>query len=104
MQGELDRLYCQLLTFGFVILRQASDSGDLNWIGSEVEFLHNVPSLIGESNAARHEYFWRQERTHYVNLVMASDRHGQKTALRTYYEPIWDEMEPVISAFCKWDS
>ena len=101
MRRELDRLYCQLLTVGFVILRQASEAGDLEWVASELEFLHNVPSLIAETNVARHEYFWMQERTRYIECVATSGREMQRSSMRTYYEPILREMEPLISAICQ---
>ena len=101
MLNDLDRLYCQLLSVGFIVLRQASEAGDLGWVSSELEFLHNVPSLIGETNRKRHEYFWTQERTHHVQSVMASGREMRKSRMRTYYEPIWREMEPLILAICQ---
>ena len=62
----LDDLYCQLLKVGFVVLRQAVDANDNDWLSVELELLHNVPSLIGETNSNRHEYFWFQERKAYL--------------------------------------
>jgi hypothetical protein len=96
MQNELDRLYCLLLTTGFTVLRQASEAQDARWVASELELLHNVPSLIGETKVGRQEYFWEQERTRYIEYVAASGGEMQKSRMRTYYEPIWREMEPLI--------
>ena len=98
MQNELDRLYCLLLTTGFILLRRANETEDTKWTASELELLHNVPSLIGETKVGRHEYFWTQERAHYVECVAASDNEMQRSGMRTYYEPIWREMEPLILA------
>jgi len=88
-----DRLYRHLLTAGFLVLRQASDAGDAAWVAAEIELLHNVPSLIGEMNPERHEYFWQQERTAYLEWVNAPGRDLQRSRMATYYEPIWKEME-----------
>ena len=98
MHTELDQLYCRLLSVGFVILRQANEAGDPEWVASEVEFLHNVPSLIGEKNLSRHEYFWIEERNRYIEWASAHGRKMQKSRMLTYYEPIWQEMEPLVSA------
>jgi hypothetical protein len=93
---KLDQLYIQFLHLGLLVLREAIASGDTDWANAEVELLHNVPSLIGETNAARHEYFWLQERTSYIGWTSASGREYQRSRMRTYYEPIWREIETLI--------
>ena len=65
--SELSAHYGRLLQAGFIILRQAVASSDLDWIQAEIEFLHNIPSLIGESNMLRHEYFWNKELIAYID-------------------------------------
>jgi hypothetical protein len=94
---ELDAFYAHLLTVGFVVMKQAAESGDPEWLDSEFELLHNIPSLIGEGNAERHKYFWLQERPHYIQWVSTSGREEAKSRMLTYYQPIWAEMEPVVS-------
>lgn len=94
---ELDLLYAQFLTVGFVVMRQAIESADRDWMDAELELLHNVPSLIGEGNVERHRYFWFQERTHHVQWVSAPGREVAKSRMLTYYQPLWDEMEPVVT-------
>jgi hypothetical protein len=59
--------------------------------------LHNIPSLIGESNVERHKYFWFQERTHHVQWVSAPGREKARSRMLTYYKPLWDEMEPLVT-------
>ncbi len=93
---ELNALYCRLLHVGFIVLRQAICSGDNEWIRAEIDFLHNMPSLIGESNVERHRYFWFIERGLYIERVSAAGGGQRKSRMRTYYEPIWLEMEPVM--------
>ena len=93
---ELDLLYARLLTVGFVVMRQAVECTDREWVDAELELLHNVPSLIGERNVERHKYFWFQERTHHVQWVSAPGREEAKSRMLTYYKPLWDEMEPLL--------
>jgi hypothetical protein len=99
--SEIDDLYCQLLRLGFVVLRQAADASDLDWINAELEMLHNVPSLIGESNPTRHGYYWLHERTAYLQWLSAPGRELQRSRMATFYEPIWKEMEPFMVALEK---
>ncbi len=98
MMSTLDALYRELLKLGFVVMRQASEAGDLEWLAAEIELLHNVPSLIEEKNPERHEYFWQQERKVYLEWVLAPGRELQRSRMATYYEPVWEEMEGCILA------
>lgn len=95
--AELDRLYVQLLEVGFLVIRQAVESTDQEWIGAELELLHNVPSLIGETNVERHKYFWLQERAHHVQWASAPGREQARSRMLTYYKPVWDEMGPLVA-------
>lgn len=94
--NKLDKFYVELLKVGFLILRQAADAKDLSWINAEVELLHNIPSLIGETNIERHRYFWFQERTHYIEWMDTNGSSEAQSRMRTFYEPIWREMESSI--------
>lgn len=94
---RLDQLYKHLLQFGFIVLRQAMDAHDSEWVNAEVELLHNVPSLIGENNSERHLYFWHHERAAYLEWVLAPGRELQKSRMATYYEPLWKEMESCMA-------
>lgn len=94
--ASLDPLYVQMLSVGFVVLRQAADSGNNEWIAAELELLHNVPSLIGEPNLERHRYFWQHERTHYLERISGIGLADALSRMRTYYEPIWDEIGAVM--------
>ncbi|SFI18418.1 hypothetical protein [Planctomicrobium piriforme] len=60
--SELDALYIELLRRGLPALQLAVYSGNDAWMKAEIEFLHNVPSLIGEDNLHRHSYSWNFER------------------------------------------
>ena len=93
---QLNALYRDLLNSGFIILRQAAEDQDAEWLSVELEFLHNIPSLIGEENVKRHQYFWNCERTAYIAWISSSGTERQKSRMTTYYEPIWRQMEPLI--------
>jgi hypothetical protein len=95
--NELDRVYGSLLQAGFLVLRQAIDSGNEDWVRAEVEFLHNVPSLLDEENAERHRYFWNWERTYYLDWLKSHGNEEAQSRMRTYYEPIFEELQPLIA-------
>lgn len=94
---SLDQLYVDLLHRGMTVLMQALDAQDLAWASAEVELLHNVPSLIGEGNAQRHQYFWEQERAAYQAWVDAHGSREAKSRMSVYYAPIWKEMAPIMA-------
>lgn len=93
---RLNGFYAWLLKFGLLALREAIDLKDLEWAKVETEFLHNIPSLIAEQNVNRHRYFWETERELYIEWVKGCGRKRVQSRLRTYYEPVWREMEPIL--------
>jgi hypothetical protein len=95
---ELDLLYVEFLEAGLVVMRMALNSKDWDWIEAEYDVLHNAPSLIGEGNIERHKYFWFGERTLYMERVSALARDEAKSMMLAYYQPVWDKMEPLITA------
>lgn len=93
---KLDALYRQLLMVGFVVLRQALDANDREWAEAELELLHNVPSLLNDPNIERHRYFWFTERERYIAWLSVAGHEKARSRMRTYYEPLWQEMEPAL--------
>jgi hypothetical protein len=93
---ELTRYYCELLQLGFIVMRQAIDSEDMDWLSVELEMLHNIPSLIGEANLKRHCYYWTKERRNYLDWVSRPGHEFAHSRSKTYYVPIWEEMRPII--------
>ena len=94
--SELDEGYKMLLSVGFIVLREAVQSGTVEWIKAEIEMLHNVPSLIGESNVERHRYYWSHERKAYIDWIMQNGSDYAKSRMSTFYEPIWESMHKEI--------
>lgn len=97
--SELDQFYIQLLHVGFTVLRQAVDAKETHWVEAELEFLHNIPSLIGEENVERHRYFWLQERTHFVQRINSKGTAHARSRLNTFYAPILEEMSSVMEEY-----
>lgn len=93
---KLNQLYGSFPSVGLLTLRQAIDAKDLEWAQAEVELLHNIPSLIDDPNLERHRYFWHIERGHYLDWLNAPGRDQARSRTRTYYAPLWAEMEPIL--------
>ncbi len=92
-----DALYTHMLHVGLIIVRQALAAGRVEWARAEIDLLHNIPSLIGEKNLSRHVYFWNGERQHYLDWMSRHGTDEAKSGMRTYYMPIWNEMEPMCA-------
>jgi hypothetical protein len=67
--NERDSIYLQLLGHGLIRLRDAASAGNADYCTVEADHLHNLPSLIGEPNQQRHDYYLDQERSLYLNRV-----------------------------------
>jgi hypothetical protein len=91
----LNACYANLLHIGFIVLSQALGAKDLEWAEAERELLHNIPSLLNESNPERHKYFWLVERERYIEWASNAGSE-QRSRMLTYYAPIWREMEPLV--------
>lgn len=97
--NELDEQYKMLLSVGFIVLREALDSGNTDWVSAEIEMLHNVPSLIGEAKISRHEYYWEKERAAYIGRT---SRNGSALLLmNAFYQPIWESIRKEIECLKK---
>ncbi|HZL90562.1 MAG TPA: hypothetical protein VFB96_19500 [Pirellulaceae bacterium] len=84
---ERDSIYVQILHHGLLRIRDSAALGHLEYCAVESEHLHNVPSLIGETNEERHLYYFSHERAHYLKHVDRSIP-GLDFTLRRY-EELW---------------
>ncbi len=89
--NERDKAYVQILHFGLLRLRDAAELGKVEYCAVEAEHLHNIPSLIGEPNEGRHDYYIEKERGFYLERVDRSIP-GIDFTLRRYAEP-WQQIE-----------
>lgn len=93
---ELNSLYIQMLHFGLHLLQHAVLLEDSEWSKAEVELLHNIPSLINETNDFRHIYQWDTTRAMYIEAVSKTQRELPRSRMKIIYQPLWNEMEPII--------
>ncbi len=61
---ERQKAYAEILSVGLLSIRAFSGRSELCFI--EADHLHNIPSLIFETNEDRHRYYILQERSAYV--------------------------------------
>ncbi len=93
----IEVLYARLLHFGLMQVRDAFRTGNHEWLQEELEMLHNIPSLLGEANVHRHYYYWFSERVRYIEWASGPGREDVKSRMVMFYEPIWQEMEPLLA-------
>ena len=60
--------------------------------------LHNVPSLIGETNVLRHKYYWEKERVAYVEFIKKFGNEYAQSRMAVFYEPIWEAISKEIES------
>jgi len=96
--NELDNNDKMLLKVGFIVLREAIQSGSTEWAKAEIEMLHNVPSLIGESNILRHRYYWEKERTAYVEWIKTFGSDYARSRMAVFYQPIWESIAKELES------
>lgn len=94
---RLDTLYARLLHLGFTSIKEALRLQDYERANAEIQLLHNVPSLLGEPNVLRHQYFWLSEREQYIQWAKTQGSERSRAIMRMFYEPVWLEMEPILT-------
>ena len=94
--NKRDQIYLRLLHLGLLAIREATADANLEWAGAEAEFLHNIPSLIGETKVERHKYFWNVERVMYLEWISAHGGEKQKFRLDTRYQTVLKELLSLI--------
>ena len=64
-----DQAYLDLLHSGLVLLRTFAHTGAVELCRIEADHLHNIPTLLHESNEHRHDYYIRGERGLYLQRL-----------------------------------
>jgi hypothetical protein len=90
-----DEIYLEMLEHALPAIRNMAQAGFLAYCAIETDHIHNLPSLIGETNEHRHAYYLRAERNLYLERV---DRTipGVSFLLARYAEA-WSELETLLS-------
>jgi hypothetical protein len=94
IMSERDQIYIQILGHGLQRLRDSALLGMIEYCAIEAEHLHNLPSLIGESNERRHEYYFEKERPFYLERVDRSVPGIEFTLRR--YEECWQKLQVLL--------
>jgi hypothetical protein len=94
MNATLDEICRTLLHFGLLSLRDAAYAGDIDRCKAETEHLHNLPSLIGETNLRRHLYYLQCERGEYLRWLRG--RVVLRESVDALLGPLWDQMAGVL--------
>lgn len=94
--SELGKLYVLLLQSGLAALRNAAQIGDLEHCRFESEHLHEVPSLIEESNINPHQFYANKTRQRYVEWAEMTDRPAVKELMEFFYRPVWNQIDQIL--------
>ena len=98
----LQKLYIKLLHYGLIEIKTASGLDQKEWLKAEINFLHNIPSLLNETNIQRHRYFWEQERPYYLESIEELNLNDN-IRMMSFYDDILQEMEPLFQELLKED-
>jgi hypothetical protein len=94
--SDRDKAYLTVLHCGLVMLRNLARSGQIDLCRIEAEHLHEIPTLLGELNEGRHEYYLRGTRELYLeSLRELSAGDYLESANIWYFEP-WRELESIF--------
>jgi hypothetical protein len=91
--NERDAAYLHILRFGLTCLRDAAGGGNAAYCAVEADHLHNLPSLVGEANECRHDYYFDRERPLYLERVDRSVPGIEFTLAR--YAEIWQRLSEL---------
>lgn len=90
-----DRAYFDLLHRGLVLLRNIAHSGNVDLCRVEAEHLHEMPTLIGEGNESRHEYYLRATRERYLQQLRELQATDYLEQVAIWYEGPWQVLDSV---------
>ena len=91
--SDRDRVYVQILHYGLIGLKNAAYGGEAAYWEIESDHLHNLPSLVGEPNEHRHDYYFDTERSYYLERVQHCKQDTRFTLAR--YKELWEQLEAL---------
>lgn len=94
--SELDKLYIAILQSGLAAIRNAAIQGDLEYCKVESEHLHELPSLIGESNMNCHMFYVTNTRKVYMAWASTCGREAVRDMLQYFYSAPWKKMDELL--------
>lgn len=87
--SERDTAYLSLLHFGLVTLRNVAHTEQIALCRIEAEHLHEIPTLVGETNEGRHEYYLRGTRELYLQSLREIGATEYLERATAYYSEAW---------------
>ncbi len=88
------RAYLEILAWSLLRIRAAGYDGDAAVCAIEAEHVHNIPSLIGEPNEQRHEYYIEAERGLYLKRLRDLGGGENRRQPRRFDEP-WSVLASI---------
>lgn len=84
-----ERAYLDLLDHGLVMVRNFAHGGQIDLCRIEADHLHNIPSLLGESNEHRHVYYIVKERGLYLQRLRELGAAEYLETVSSWYSEPW---------------
>lgn len=84
-----ERAYLDLLHYGLVMVRNIAYDKQLDLCRIEADHLHEIPTLIGESNEHRHVYYILQERGLYLERLRELGATEYLERVSIWYSEPW---------------
>jgi hypothetical protein len=92
---DRDKAYLNLLHCGLVMLRNIAHSGQIDLCRIEAEHLHEIPTLVGEPNERRHEYYLRGTRELYLQSLRELGAEEYLENANIWYSEPWQVLASV---------
>jgi hypothetical protein len=96
MVNQLDQLYITILHRGLISIRNASRNGDLELCKAESEYLHEIPSLIGETNVLRHIYQATIVRPEFIQWAKKNCREDVDEFIKIWFASEWKQIDVIL--------
>ena len=91
-----DAAYLEILKHGLIAIRNAAAAGNVTRCQAEAEHLHNIPALIGFTDASAHRYYLGVARTMFLEWVLAQKDGALMRHVHSVYLPFWQVLEEEL--------
>jgi hypothetical protein len=89
------RAYLDLLARGVVAVRNYAYSGQMALCEVEADHIHNIPSLLEETNELRHRFYIVQERGLYLDRLNPLGAMEYLEFMRIWYAQPWKMLASI---------
>jgi hypothetical protein len=90
-----EQAYLILLGHGLVMIRNAGYAGEIDLCRIEADHLHNIPSLLHDTNQSRHEYYIEHERGLYLDRLRGMGATEYLETAEIFYTEPWRVLASV---------